>query len=281
LLDTQQPDGGWAYTAANSSWTEPTCFSIMALRTAVGPPTAIGHACEWLTRRQRPDGGWPPSPFVERSTHVTSLAVLALTGLPAYQTSVDRGVQWLLAQAGAEISIWARMARIFTGTRTPPADHAGWPWYPGEAPWVIPTSLAICAFSRQRNGRYSRDIERRLGAAREFLLSRRCPDHGWNHGGLFKPDEAPPSYPETTGVALLALHGINVDIEPSLRCAEQQIRNPKSSEGRHWLQLGLRAHHRDPLPAPGRDRHWTVTQLALSIIAQVTEEGRNPFVYHA
>ena len=144
LLDAQQNDGGWAYTAANSSWTEPTCYSIMALRTAAGPQEAIGHACEWLTRRQRPDGGWPPSPIVDRSTHVTSMAVLALTGLPDYQSCADRGVQWLLTHAGAEISIWSRMARVFTGTRTTANDHAGWPWYPGEAPWIIPTSLAIC-----------------------------------------------------------------------------------------------------------------------------------------
>jgi len=155
-------------------------------------------------------------------------------------------VQWLLTHAGAEISIWSRMARVFTGTRTTANDHAGWPWYPGEAPWIIPTSLAICALSRQRNGRYGRDIQPRLDAAREFLLSRRCPDHGWNHGGLFKPDETPPSYPETTGIALLALQGINLDIEPSLHCAERHARNPKSSEGLHWLQLGLHAHRRNP-----------------------------------
>jgi len=90
-----------------------------------------------------------------------------------------------------------------------------------------------------------------------------------------------PSYPETTGIALLALQGINLDIEPSLHCAERHARNPKSSEGLHWLQLGLHAHRRNPLLPPTRYRDSTVTQVALRMIAQVGEEGRNPFVYHA
>lgn len=280
LLDLQQSDGGWAYRT-NSSWTEPTCYSLLALRSAGGPDEAICRAGEWLARRQRQDGGWSPGPAVETSTNVTSLGVLALSGMAGYEDIVDHGVRWLLPQSGAETSFWVRLARFAMGIDSSATEHDGWPWFPGAASWVIPTSLAICALSRQRNGKYAKEIASRIHEARRFLLSRRCPDQGWNHGGLFRPGEAPVSYPETTGIALLALAGMGqADLEPSLRCGEQHARNPKSSEGAYWLTLGLLAHGRTP-PLPAEYHDWTVNQAALRVIAQAGKEGNNPFLPHA
>ncbi len=172
LLDLQQSDGGWAYST-NSSWTEPTCYSIMALRAAGGPEQAIGRACEWLARRQRRDGGWSPGSSVEKSTHVTSLAVLALsemTGheMKGYEDVADRGVEWLLGNTGAESSFWARVARFATGTTRSVTDPVGWPWFPGAAAWVIPTALAICALSRQSRGKHRGAIQTRIDEARQI-----------------------------------------------------------------------------------------------------------------
>jgi hypothetical protein len=286
LLDLQQSDGGWAYST-NSSWTEPTCYSIMALRAAGGPEQAIGRACEWLARRQRRDGGWSPGSSVEKSTHVTSLAVLALsemTGheMKGYEDVADRGVEWLLGNSGAESSVWARLARFATGTTRSVTDPVGWPWFPGAAAWVIPTSLAICALSRQSRGKYGSAAQTRIDEARRFLLSRRCPDHGWNHGGLFRPGEIPESYPETTGIALLALSGTGQpDIEPSIQCGEHHARDPKSSEGANWLRLGLLTSGRNPGPPSTIYRDWTVSQTALGIITKAAEAGHNPFIDHA
>ncbi len=278
LLDIQQNDGGWAYST-NSSWTEPTCYSILALRSAGGPETAVGRACEWLARRQRRDGGWSPGPAVEKSTHVTSLAVLALSEMAGYEISTDRGVAWLLAQSGAESSFLARLARFASGTTTSVTDHAGWPWFPGAAAWIIPTSLGICALSRQARGKYAGQIPARINEARQFLLNRRCPDNGWNHGGLFRPGETPVSYPETTGIALLALAGTRQsDLEHSLRRGEQHARDPKSSEGAYWLRLGLLASGRGLAPPSTSYRDWTVNQAALRIITQAAEAGHNPFI---
>jgi hypothetical protein len=279
LLDIQQGDGGWAY-CTNSSWTEPTGYAILALRCAAGPQQAICRASEWLARRQRKDGGWSPGPAVEQSTHVTSLSILALSGLDGYEEIADRGVHWLLSQAGAESSVWARMARLAMGTQSSPTQHAGWPWFPGAAAWVIPTSFAIFALLKQKSGRYSGEIEARVKDARSFLLARRCPDHGWNHGGLFRDGERPSSYSETTGIALLALTGTtSAEIKQSIRCAEQHVREPRSSEGDCWLRLGLAAHGRKPAPSSGKYRDWTVNQMALGIIARSGREG-NPFIDH-
>ena len=280
LLDMQQSDGGWAYST-NSSWTEPTSYAILALRSAEGPQQAISRAAEWLARRQRRDGGWSPGSAVEQSTHVTSLSVLALSGLDGYEDFTDRGVHWLLSQAGAETSVWARTARLVIGTQSSSTQHTGWPWFPGAAAWVIPTSLGILALLKQKRGRYAGDIEIRVKDARSFLLSRRCPDHGWNHGGLFRAGECPGSYPETTGIALLALQGTaSAEIAPSIHCGEQHAREPQSSEGACWLRLGLTAHGRNPAPPPGKHRDWTVNQVALGILAQTGKAESNPFIDH-
>jgi hypothetical protein len=281
LLDLQQSDGGWAY-GTNSAWTEPTAYAILALRTAGGPREAICRGSEWLCRKQRRDGGWSPGPAVEQSTHVSSLAVLALSGAPGYEGVAERGVHWLLTQAGAKASLWARLARLGVGTNTGATDHTGWPWYPGAAAWVIPTSLAICALSSHRHGKDGPEIDGRIAEAQRFLMSRRCPDQGWNHGGLFGKGETPVSYPETTGIALLALAasaGVAGEIEGSIRCGEQHARNPKSSEGANWLHLGLAAHGRMPDIAKAGYRDWTVNQMALRIITE-GDARRNPFISH-
>ena len=117
--------------------------------------------------------------------------------------------------------------------------------------------------------------------ARDFLLSRRCPDFGWNHGGLYRAGESPSSYPETTGIALLALTGTtSPQIAPSIRRAEQHAREPRSSEGEYWLRLGLSAHGRNPSPPSVKYRDWTVSQMALGIISQTGRAGINPFIDH-
>jgi Prenyltransferase and squalene oxidase repeat len=277
LLDIQQSDGGWAYST-NSSWTEPTCYSVLALRSTGGLERNIGRACEWLARRQRKDGGWSPGPAVEQSTHVTSLGVLALSGVAGYEDIADRGVRWLLTQSGAESSILARVVRFAMGVRSSATEHAGWPWFSGTAAWVIPTSLAICALSWHKRGRYGGDIAARVEEARQFLLSRRCPDQGWNHGGQFREGETPVSYPETTGIALLALRGTKADLSPSLRRGEEHLRNARSSEGESWLRLGLLAQGHSVERPMTKYRDWTVNQVALRIITQAGDSGRNPFL---
>ena len=53
------------------------------------------------------------------------------------------------------------------------------------------------------------------------------------------------SYPETTGMALLALHGTTgPEVTQGLKRGEQHLAACQSSEAASWLRLGLGAHGR-------------------------------------
>ncbi len=277
LLKTQHPDGGWGYRY-NNSWTEPTCYAILALRSARSDMPAIRRAWDWLLRYQREDGGWAPHPSVDQSGGVTSLAVLALFGIPEFREAAERGVVWLLKQNGEETSGIQRVLRTLTGTRSAATEYAAWPWFPGSAAWVTPTSLAILALSKYVDSLYRSAIEERVHDGRQFLLARRCPDQGWNHGGTSRKGENALSYPETTGIALLALSGVtDPSIQGSIARAEILSRSAKSAEGLSWLHLGLKAHGRKPMSAPEYFRDWTINDICLRAIAECSDAGRNPF----
>jgi len=69
-----------------------------------------------------------------------------------------------------------------------------------------------------------------------MIADRRSVDGGWNYGNrrVYKTDL--PSYPETTGIALLGLQGSQImDMKPSLALAEKYWRERL----RLWPRLGL------------------------------------------
>src|ERR1700675_2636148 len=83
LLDRQNQARGGSYGRAGPSWTEPTCYALLALSAGeVYPSTpapradAAGRGVRWLISRQRQDGGWAPRESVEESTWVTALVLL-------------------------------------------------------------------------------------------------------------------------------------------------------------------------------------------------------------
>lgn len=277
LLKSQHPDGGWGYRY-NNVWTEPTCYAILALRSARSGMPAIRRAQEWLLKHQRDDGGWAPHPSVDQSGGVTSLAVLALFGNPEFREAAERGVVWLLKQTGAESSTFEKILRTLTGNRSAATDYSAWPWFPGSAAWVTPTSLAILALSKYVDSPQRKAIEDRIHDGRQFLLARRCPDYGWNHGGTSRKGENAFSYPETTGIALLALSGVqDPSLQRSIARAETLYSSAKSAEGLSWLHLGLKAHGRKPMPPPDYFRDWTTNDVCLRAIAECADAGRNPF----
>ena len=225
-----------------------------------GPEEAICRGTEWLARRQRRDGGWSPGPAVEQSTHVTSMAVLALSGAQGYEEMAERGVEWIISQAGAETTVWARMARLTVGIRY---------WRDGTYGMAVVSRrigmgdsdvIGDLRLVPASPGKVRGSIAGRLAEARKFLVDRRCPDHGWNHGGLYQSGEMPMSYPETTGIALLALAGSTAELETSLRCAERHAADPK---------VGGRCE----LAAAGSGGTWTKRRSRVGAVSRLDGES--------
>jgi hypothetical protein len=244
LLASQNPDGGWPFLKG-SSWTEPTALALLALRLHDHSPPARQAAASWLERRQNTDGGWRPNDAVPASTWVTSLAILVLPNV------------------GKQAGVWLSK-HIYS-------KDGGCPWFPGTAGWVMPTATSILALSRLDSASFASQIEK----GRRFLLSRRCRDGGWNHGGSSFRSENANSYPETTGLALLALTGVPPgQLTPALRLGEDFLKNPGSTEGLSWLQMGLVAQGRKLEDSQPSFQPRTIRDISLRLLALAALDGK-------
>jgi squalene cyclase len=271
----QNHDGGWPYNRG-CSWTEPTALVLLA-QSAVGANgvaerQSFDAGLRFLRSTAAPDGGWRPQPDVAESTWVTS-AVTLLPEESIGSQQYRRGIEWLKGQTGRESSWSYRLRQRLAGNRDEFPD--GWPWFPGAAAWVTPTSFGTLAFSRALRLGRDRAVEDRIDAAREFLLSHMCADGGWNHGSNRALGRDGDSYPETTGIALLALNGLaSAQIERAREAARRHLRSCRSAEGVAWLRMALAAH--GERPAAGAEPVCrTVVDEALMAIASAP---RNPLL---
>ena len=198
----------------------------------------------------------------------------------------ERAETWTVAQTGRE-SGWVLRLRLWmlgVDSAGGSTSYDGWAWYPGTAAWVGPTALSILALQKiaKRNGGGRARLEKRIDEGRSFLLARRCRDGGWNHGSTRALGYDSDSYPESTGLALLALHGMNgPEITQGLARGEQHLAVCQSSEAASWLHLGLGAHGRDAAESAAAATpvmHGGVMEIALAALADSARAGRNPFL---
>lgn len=242
--DNQNPDGGWTY-GNGSSWTEPTAYVLLA-QLAAGINTDAGRAVferglRFLRATQRADGGWSPQPGVSESTWVTALVAL-LPPKAIGEERTERAIAWLSGQTGRE-SGWVFRLQQRLGGNDEPYPEA-WPWFPGAAAWVTPTSFGILALERALDRGASSRLRGRVATAREYLFDRMCADGGWNHGSNRALGRDGDSYPETTGIALVALHGApaSPQLERAKAAARRHLASCRTAEGVAWLRMGLAAH---------------------------------------
>jgi len=274
LVLCQNADGGWPFRSG-ASWTEPTSFALLALNALGINRDRYQRGMRWLRDTQRPDGGWAPQPSVDQSTWVTSLALL----LPAEELGAAAhagGIRWLLGQTGEESTFSYRLRQMLLGNQIREGTDRGWPWYPGAAAWVHPTAAGVLVM-RKAAGAEARE---RTQTGRRFLLSHMCADGGWNHGSTNALGLEAASYPETTGIALLALAGMrNKTLMRSLETAVRQLGECRSHEASCWLRLGLNAHGVPPVPCklPLR-RTGGVCESAIAVLSEVAARGRNVFL---
>jgi hypothetical protein len=258
----QNIDGGWAYSRG-CSWTEPTAIVLLAQTAAGIEPESLrsgesfSAGIRFLRSLEAPDGGWRPQSGVVESTWVT-----ALVGLLPMKAIGDqphqRAIEWLKGRTGRESSWDYKLRQRLSGNKDEFPE--GWPWFPGATAWVIPTTFAILAFERELRTRTDVHIENRIALGKKYLLSRMCADGGWNYGANRALGRDGDSYPETTGIALLALRGVKLD-QP-IAAARKHLANCRTAEGIAWLRMGLAAHG-EVVPAPAEPVCRTTMDTAL------------------
>ncbi len=277
LIGKQNRDGGWPYVRG-SSWTEPTAYAVMSLL-AGGEREPAQRGIAWLRRTQRADGGWSPREDVEESTWATALVALLppeAIGERAHRAAIG----WLMATTGFESTFGFRLREWLLGNR-PRRDNEfpGWPWFPGAAAWVGPTSIAILALEKEHRRQPLPGIRQRIDAGRQFLLVRACGEGGWNHGSVRALGVESKPYPETTGMALTALRGVGApQVQAAIGVARRFLSDCRSVDAQNWLRLGLIAHGELPT---GSCRPWdlavrTVPEASLDLLTSIAAEGRNP-----
>jgi hypothetical protein len=278
LVSMQNSDGGWGYRGGGGSWTEPTCYALMALDAwGLGSSGEASRGSGWISARQRADGGWAPRDGVDQSTWVTALVLLLGDSLFA-PAQAQAASAWLRAQTGRESSLVYRLRMRLLGVRLDDPAVDGWPWFPGAAAWVVPTALSILALQKIAGRTKDRGVLERIELGRRFLLARRCRDGGWNHGSTKALGYDSDSYAETTGIALLALHGAAAPgLDRSEEVARQKLEKCFSLEGASWLRLalitrGVSAEITDQAPRGG------TMEIALSLLAEAAARGRNIFI---
>ena len=212
-------------------------------------------------------------PAVRQSAWVTSVAALlgpAALGGEAYR----RGIHWIVGQSGEETNFLSRVRQFLTGN---PPGEPGWPWMPGTTAWVTPTALSMLALHKAARYGGSAQILARLDMGASYLQAHACSDGGWNHGAGRVWDYDARSYPETTGVALLALTGRDsARIRKAYAWAQAQLPGCRASEAESWLRLGLLAHGQlPPNTAPPMRPPRTVQNAALALLASEAVAGRN------
>ncbi len=254
LRTTQNPDGGWGYFPGKQSWLEPTTYATLALDGAPGSDAALERAWKLVRSWQTQDGSWRPSGQVQGGTWVTAHGVTLASVRGVYDDNVRRSVDWMLSVVGAEHNLLMRAASALHLLKTKlDVSHAGWPWREGNAAWIEPTVHTLVALKKVAGKYRGAELERRVRDGEALVLSRRCSDGGWNCGNPNVLNFDLPSYPETTGLALVGLQGRSAsELAGPLEVARRFREQTKSSLAKAWLTIALRCHGENP-SAPAVD----------------------------
>ena len=256
LRKTQNPDGGWGYFPGRKSWLEPTTYAMLALHATPGAEAPLDRAWKLVRSWQTAEGSFRPSGQVQGGTWITAHVVTLASVRGVYDGDVRRSVDWMLSVVGAEHNLLMRAASALHLLKTKlDVSHEGWPWREGNAAWIEPTAHTLVALKKV-SGKYpGAELEHRIRDGEMLVLSRRCSDGGWNCGNPNVLNFDLPSYPETTGLALLGLQGRSAqELDGALDVAQRFREETKSSLAKAWLGIALRCHGRNPSAPSGESK---------------------------
>ncbi len=302
LQKVQNADGGWGYYAGKMSFSEPTCFTILALSNSELYELNTQNGLSWLTNQQLKDGGWKVSPNDDEASWTTSHAVIVLATLGRQKTRHtslkdlvrDLGVPWLLNAHGHLLSV-NKLLKLDTKAR-------GWPWMKGTSSWVEPTAYALIALklamSRHDSWLVSyppqtyTKYNQRAQDAEALFFDTMCKGGGWNYGNscVLGVDLKP--FISTTAITLIALQGCEENemahkaIQQGLNLIKAPVDIELSALSLAWSIICLSIYGEETtslctsLCKFQKDNgSWedNAYLTALSLLALKTKEGKNPF----
>jgi len=244
LVSSKSADGGWGYASSRVAAAEPSAWASLALSAHGVDVVDYLPGLGFLARIQRSTGAVPAVANVESPGWTTGPAVLAWTHAATelsvrHEEAARRGAEWLLQQAGER----APSNPTIYGHDT---SLIGWPWVHGTHSWVEPTAYALLALDATRHRDHPRCVE-----GRRLLRNRVIPGGGWNYGNARMFGAALRPFPETTGVALLALSGFPGDkaTESSLDYLLGELPRVRSPMSVSWGVMALTTWGRRPVQA--------------------------------
>jgi hypothetical protein len=266
LTSVQNADGGWGYYPGKRSWLEPTCWAAIAL----GASEAGDRAFRLVRSLQMDSGAWAAGKGVAEASWSGALALLLHGARGSRDDAYNRGLKWLVDTEGDRAVKWWQwfLAVHFYNIE----DIYGWPWREGNFSWIEPTVWGVVALRKALRTHKTDRIVKRIAAAEKLIMTKRCRDGGWNQGNPTALGKDLPAYPESTALALIALHGNpKLDVRPSLDYLRDALARPQSRSIRAWLSLAGRMYGlADPVaeqaPAPLKQRE--VIPAAIELIAR-------------
>ena len=282
LLRTQNADGGWGYFPGKASWLEPTAYAMLALYGQPESADALQRAWRLVAGWQLPDGSWRPGSEVGDGAWVTALAVNICSLQPAADAIRRKGIEYLLRTEGAERCFKFRVMEVLgLGHIEQDTSHPAWPWRPGTSSWIEPTVHSVIALKKSAaikgDAGLKTRITVRIHEGEAMILSRRCADGGWNHGASVNLSMPVPSYPESTGLALLALQGRAREAGSALTLARRYYQETKSPLARAWLAIALRAW--GDAPEIDRDQRMRDGDIMLAALQALAHPDGNHSVF--
>jgi len=243
LLRLRLAPAGWSYRPTGDLAVEPTALAALALLAQAAPTAAEREAAQAAAARlaamQQANGALGVTENLSAPNWPTSYAILLWSALnqPA---PARRGIDWLLETRGVAV---VRQPTVMGHD----SMLVGWPWVQNTHSWIEPTSLAVLAFRRQ--GRTSHP---RVQEALRLIRDRALPRGGWNYGNVsvFGTELRP--HPAPTGMALLALAGLDAQVpfvERACAYLERLLPQVRSAPSLAWGLLALRAWQRLPAAA--------------------------------
>jgi hypothetical protein len=209
LRGARNQDGGFGPRPGTDSEPEPTALAVLALDDA--------DARAWLAAHQRPDGSFGIAEGWVVDDAATSLAALALVG-DARERALDH-VEATPAQ------------RVESSPAVPhDPDALGWGWTLRTFGWVDPTARSLLAL------RIARPASPAIADAVALLRDRESVGGGWNYGNRTVLGEDLPPYAQTTAIGLLALLGLDDDLESRAR---ERLRGLWAEEQAGGLSIAL------------------------------------------